>query len=705
MSAVRGSSLRAQLSRTLVGLGLVSVVLLACVNFFVVRSLLDTEVRSQLVTLRDLRRDAIEAGVDRLLAEVSVLADDPAVGAAVLDLDTAYSTIDTDLDAAQMDELSAAYVDVVGRYDEAGAQHPPIDELIPTSAAGRYVQYQYIAANPNPPDQRADLVDAGDGSDFSAAHAEYHPFLRSLRDNLGATDLLLVGAGSRDVVYSTSKRVDLGTDVTTGPHLETGLGVSLSQLASVGINDAVMADSAFYLPDSSAPVVHVAAAVRSNAAVVGAIVIAIPIATLTALVTANQQFDLLGLGDTGEAYVVGPDLRLRTVPRAWFEDPDGYLRRFAEQDGDERVAQLIEFTGSPVLLQPVDNDAVTSALDGEQFTGVVDNYLGRRTLASAAPLNLPGLDWVIVTEQQTSETNDELQRFVRSIGLLLAILLPILAIVGLYLARALARPVGPLVNAARQIADGDFDTEVPDLGRNELGDLGGQLNAVTVNLRDQERAIEQEEQRIASMLESVLPPALVERIRRGERNVADQVDIGTAISLDIHGLPQSAGVDQDTVLEITSRLASQLGAVSLEHGVERIRVASDQQLFVAGRGQPGAGTAAALAFAESAIAVVDSVGLEFGIELVGHIGLSVGQVATGVLGSQQVSFAMWGECVGKAVELSATTGGAEIRADRSVVGELDAQWTASPLDTQSVDMAGSAIEAFVIRPAAVDVTE
>ena len=705
MSAVRGSSLRARLSRTLVGLGLVSVVLLAGVNFFVVRSLLDTEVRTQLVTLRDLRRDAIEVGIDRLLAEVSVLADDPAVGAAVLDLDAAYSTLDTELDAAQMAELSAAYADVVGRYDEAGAERPPTEELIPSSTAGRYVQYHYIASNPNTPDQRADLVDAGDGSSFSAAHARYHPFLHSLRDNLGATDLLLVGAGSKDVVYSTSKLVDLGADVTTGYYRDTGLGTSLAQLGLVAVDDAVMADSAFYLPESSAPIVHIAAAIRSNASVVGAIVIEIPISTLTALVTANQQFDLLGLGDTGEAYVVGSDLRLRTVPRAWFEDPDGYLRRFAQQGGDERVAGLIEFTGSPVLLQSVDNNAVRAALDGEQFTGVVDNYLGRRTLASATAIDVPGLDWVIVTEQQTRETNDELQRFLKTVGLLLAILLPILAIVGLYMARALARPVGPLVDAARRIADGDFDAQVPDLGRNELGDLGDQLNAVTVHLRDQEREIEQEEQRIASMLESVLPPALVERIRRGERDVADQVDSGTVISLTIQGLPESSGAEQDTVLEITSRLASQLGAASLEHGVERIRVASDQQLFVAGRGQPGAGTAAALAFAESVVTVVDSVGAEFGIVLSGHIGLAAGQVASGVLGSQQVSFAMWGECVGTAIALAAAAGGGEIWADRSVVDELGSGWSASPPDAHSVDVAGSAVEALVIRPAVADLAD
>ena len=48
-------------------------------------TLLDTEVRSQLTTLRDLRRDSIESGVDRLLDRVAVIASDPGVAQALTD--------------------------------------------------------------------------------------------------------------------------------------------------------------------------------------------------------------------------------------------------------------------------------------------------------------------------------------------------------------------------------------------------------------------------------------------------------------------------------------------------------------------------------------------------------------------------------------------------------------------------------------------
>jgi len=704
VSVVRGSSLRARLSRTLVGLGLVSVLLLAGVNFLVVRTLIDTNVNDQLVTLRNLRKESIELGIEGVLARVSVMASDPGVVKATEDLGGAYSAMDNDIGPTQLADLVASYDAVVARYDEAGVERPPVEELVPDSPAGRYLQYHYVAANPFPIDERDQLTDAGDGTSYSSAHADYHPFLRSLRDSIDATDLLIVGAASDDVIYSASKLVDLGTDTSTGPYRDTGLGTSLTQLQQAAITDAVIVDSRFYLPDSSAPIVHVAATIRADAQVIGAIVVEIPIGALTDIVTADQQWDLLGLGDTGEAYVVGPDLRLRTVPRAWFEDSNRYLRRFTEQGGDQRTVELFEFTGSPVLLQSVDNQAVREAFDGEDFVGVVDNYLGRRTLAATAPLDLPGLDWVVVTEQQTAETNDELGRFLVTIALVLAVLLPILAIVGLYLARMLARPVGPLVDAAGQIAAGDLDAEVPDLGRNELGDLGRQLRTVASQLRDHEQEIAHEEQGIASMLESVLPPTLVTRIRSGEPEIIDQIDTGTVISLTIRGLPVPVGAEQDAVLDLTTRLANELRLLAAEHGVDRIRVGSDRQLFVSGLGEPGPRAEAALAFATAAIRLVDSLGSELGVELSGQIGMTAGQVATGVLGSQQASFGIWGECVGAATTLSAHAA-AEILVDRSVIDELDAAaegwgagWVVSPFDASSTGAIGFEIEALEVRP-------
>ena len=127
----RGTSLRSRLSRRLVGLGLVSVVLLATVNFVVVRTLLDSGAENQLMSLSELRQDAIETGVDRLLERVAVIAADPGVARALSDLDAGYRAYTSELSPTQIDELAEVYAPVVQVYDDAGVDRPEIEELLP----------------------------------------------------------------------------------------------------------------------------------------------------------------------------------------------------------------------------------------------------------------------------------------------------------------------------------------------------------------------------------------------------------------------------------------------------------------------------------------------------------------------------------------------------------------------------------------------
>lgn len=684
MTSTSRGGLRARLTRTLVGLGLISVILLAVVNFVVVRELINSGVRDQLVTLRDMRSDAIDRGIDRALGRVAVLGGDPGVVSALEEFGAAYAELETEqVTEAQLEEVRDAYSAETARYDAVDAARPTLDELVPSTPAGQYVQYHYIAANPEPDDARSQLVDAGDGSEYSAVHARYHGFLRDLVAGVGATDLLLVDLESGDVVYSVDKRVDLGTDVDSGPYADEGLGTAWRALSSAAVDTAVIADSDFYFPNSSAPVVHVATAVRSSTGVLGAVVVSLPIRALTDIVTAGQQWDLLGLGDTGEAYIVGSEGRLRTVPRPWFEDPEGYIDRFRDIGGAERTIELFEFTGSPVLIQEVDNQAVRLAGEGEEFVGSVKNYLDRSTVAASAPLEAGGLGWMIVTEQESGETRSELWRFLVTIGILLVILLPLLALVGTVLARVLARPVEPLVAAAGRIADGDYETEVPDLGRNELGDVGRQLDAVAAELRDREASIEAEEDRIATMLASVLPPALVARVRSGERELADVVDTATVVAVAVRGVPEPSGAEQDAVLELTERLTEEAGRLAEEHGLERAQAALEKQLFVAGRGDRGTRADEATAFSLELIDAVAAIGAELGVAVTAGAGLSAGLVASGVLGSQQLSFSIWGDCVTTAIELGSQAEAGQILADATVVDDLRREWATSALDDGS----------------------
>ncbi len=276
---------------------------------------------------------------------------------------------------------------------------------------------------------------------------------------------------------------------------------------------------------------------------------------ITDLATAGQDWDLLGLGETGDIYLVGGDGTLRTDPRDWLDDPEAFLVDHFERNGDQALIDQMRLVGSAVLTEPVDNRAVETALSGDTFIGKVSNYRGDATFAAAGPVRLGGQDWVVVVEQDRSEALSGLSSLLRSTLLLVAVLLPVTALLGWWMARSLTRPFGQLVDAAGRIADGEPATGVGRLGNNELGDVGRQLEIVATRLEAEEAAIVAEEEQIIDVLGAVIPPRLIDRVRRGEQGIEDLLDTATAIAFVIEGIPEASGSDQDMVFEITEHLA------------------------------------------------------------------------------------------------------------------------------------------------------
>jgi class 3 adenylate cyclase len=694
---VGGKGLRYRLTVVLVGVALVSVLLLATVNYVFARILINDSVRSQLTAVRDTRVQALEIGAERLQARVSALATNPSLADALADLSGEFDQLNDDITSDQIAALTTMYdAEVLPPFATAGVD---IDSagLVPASVAGRYLQHQYISNNPNGVDGRDQLDDAGDGSGYSAAHATHHPVLRALMENAGMADLLLVDIdnGNGNVVYSTKKRIDLGTNGINGPYADRGLGEVIDKLSTVAVGNSVISDTYFYIPTRGQPVFFLAAVVRSGSDVIGAVVTEFPVDALTSLMTAQQDWRRLGLGDSGESYIVGADQTLRTDTRAWIQNPDDYLSRHLKRYDDPDATALIEIIGSPVLVQQVDNAAVTESLDGNEFTGTVTNYLGTKTLAASGPVGVDGVNWAVVVELDRSESDAAVNSLLRRFLLVLAILLPSIAILGVFLARTLTKPAEALVRSAARLADGDLDTAIEDLGRNELGDLGRQLEGVARQLESQEQAILDEEQHINDMLGALLPARLIERFRDGERSIGDIFDTATVVSITIDDIPSTLATDNELVLEIADRLNEESILLMERHGVERIQRSSGNQMYLAGLNQDDAGVADAAEFALAAIERVSSVAAEFGHQLTARAGLSAGDVATGVLGSTQLSFGVWGDPTGKAMTLASLALPGQVLADGSVVEQLDPSWDIEALE----ELHGLAddIEAHVIN--------
>jgi class 3 adenylate cyclase len=665
--------LRRRLEFTLVGVALVSVLLLAGLNYVFARVLIADSVEAQLSALRDTRVQAIESSASRIRTEIGTLAVTPSVITALEDLSDGYGALDGALTAAQRAELESAYDEALDPLRESGLELAT-GSLLPTSDSGQYVQYHYIADNPDDFDDRDRLDDAGDGSEYSRAHAEHHPLLRSLMRSVGVTDLMLVDVTTGEVVYSVQKRIDVGTGVIDGPWANNALGSVVDGLARATVGDTVISDTTFYVPARGQAVVFIATAIRSGSGVTGAVVAELPVDAITELVTSGQDWESIGLGESGDIYLVGADGTLRTDTRRWTADPEGFLSDHLARNSDEALVDRMRLAGSAALTQRVDNAAVDAGVAGDSFVGTVTNYRGDTTFAASGPVDIGGQDWIVVIEQDRSEANSGLRALLRGMLVVIAILIPITAVLGWWMARSLTRPFGLLVDAAGRIARGEPATGVADIGNNELGDVGRQLEVVASRLEAEEAAIVAEEAQINDVLGAVVPPRLIDRVRSGEQDIEDVFDTATVISFLVDGIPEAIGPDQDTVFEIAEQLADGVDRLCDEYEIERVRRSSTNALFVAGLSQPDARSASAAEFAAAVMGLVEATGADYGQPLSVRAGLAAGDVASGVIGQQQLAFSVWGEPVTAAFTLASLAQPGEILAEVAVSAALDARW-------------------------------
>ena len=144
---------------------------------------------------------------------------------------------------------------------------------MPTSNAERYLQAYYTAKLPTN-DLAIAMNDERDGSAWSAANAEYHEFFREIVTRFAFEDALLLDSRG-NVVYSTYKNQDLGTNILTGPYNGSKLREAyIEAMSSNKADRAVLTDFEFYQPANLAPTAWMVAPIPSTGKAEGVLALA-----------------------------------------------------------------------------------------------------------------------------------------------------------------------------------------------------------------------------------------------------------------------------------------------------------------------------------------------------------------------------------------------------------------------------------------------
>lgn len=333
--------------------------------------------------------------------------------------------------------------------------------------AGKTIQTAYITNNPHPEEKREELEFAPTGNAYDEIHAKYHPWFKEIAHRKGYYDILLIDPGG-NVVYSVHKAPDFGTNVKTGEWKQTDLGNAFrASEKNVDSGHDHFSDFKPYAASGGKPAGFISKpVVEPDGTFVGTLVFEMPASKINRLMG-----DLTGLGETGEAVLVGSDHLLRTnSPRK--EEPTFLIKEDSSQ---------------PVKLALQGDTGFTHAL----------NYDGHEVAVAYGPFEFLGTKWAVLVEMHEEEFQAPTVALRNSMIITTLIILAVATAAGIFLARQIA---GALVNVnatMTKLAEGDNSVEVPYLERvDEIGEMANSVQTFKDN--DIERRRLEEESALAA---------------------------------------------------------------------------------------------------------------------------------------------------------------------------------------------------------------
>lgn len=203
-------------------------------------------------------------------------------------------------------------------------------------------------------------------------------------------------------------------------------------------------------------------------------------------------------------------------------------------------------------------------------------------------------------------------------------------------------------------------------------------------LRDRERGylarLDGEKRRAEALLANILPGAVIARLGRGERTVADRFEAVTVLFADIVGFTSiAARLPAARLVTDLDRIVSTFDELAAQVGVEKIKTVGDAYLAVAGVPEPQPDHADRAA--ELALRMTEALGtlaVELGIDYRLRVGLHTGPVLAGVIGRRKFSYDVWGDTVNVTSRLQGLAAPGDILLSQATRGALSRPFVTTP---------------------------
>lgn len=249
--------------------------------------------------------------------------------------------------------------------------------------------------------------------------------LETYKEKYNYYNLLFISEDG-NVIYTITKGSDLGQNVINGTLMDTPLAKCFKKSK----DGPALQDIQPYSPSGNEPYLFIGAPLRKGDEPIGNIVFQINPSQIGKIMKERT-----GMGETGEVYIVGFDKLMRS---------DSFL---------DPLSHSVKSSFANPEKGSVDTYAVDRALRGEKGKDIIINYNGSSVLSCYAPLDIPGMKWVIIAEIGEKEAFASVTRLKWIMGIVGIISIMAIIIIALLVTSGITNPVNIIIEGLNDGTD------------------------------------------------------------------------------------------------------------------------------------------------------------------------------------------------------------------------------------------------------------
>ncbi len=472
--------------------GVIAISAIGYVGYSTAKESLSKESFNKLTAVREIKGSQIEDYFQQIRNQAETFSEDRTVVEAMKELKKGFHSIDrelrvTDAKMADMDSNLKQFYEnsFLPKLNQNLETKASVEAYWPTDKDSRTLQYYYISTNSNAQGEKLKLDYANDGSSYSRAHAKYHPIIRNYLEKFGYYDVFLIDPDTGHIVYTVFKEVDFTTSLLTGPYKNTNLAQAFLAAKASGKKEFVkLEDFVPYHPSYNAPASFIASPIYDGNQLIGVLAFQMPLDKINNVMTSNKEWKNIGLGESGECYLVGGDYKLRSQSRFLLEDPEGYFKTLEKVGVPKETIASIKSIGSAIGIQSIKTQASEAALKGETGDKIIPDYRNVPVLSAYKPLKIPDVNWAILSEIDRDEAFKPIASLFKQVLFWAVVMMVIIFFMAMGFAKLITNPINQALSISTKLAEGDLTVEISDYSKDEMGQLLESMKSMVESLRN-----------------------------------------------------------------------------------------------------------------------------------------------------------------------------------------------------------------------------